>query len=204
MHGAAGRLHGEGRERCDRVGDASRDRGRAVCAGFTAARRLEASPHHPVLGGSGRAWLVALLAVLAVFATEQVIEYFARERTLEHERNRVLERLSTYRARLEGAINANIYMARGLTAVIAAQPNLDQAGFAAIARGLVSDEQAMRIIAGAPGMVVSLIYPMAGNEAVVGLDYRTHPTQRARAEQARDSGRTVVAGPLPLVQGARA
>ena len=152
-------------------------------------------------GGSGRAWLVALLAVLAVFATEQVIEYFSRERTLEHERNRVLERLSTYRARLEGAINANIYMARGLTAVIAAQPNLDQAGFAAIARGLVSDEQAMRIIAGAPGMVVSLIYPMAGNEAVVGLDYRTHPTQRARAEQARDSGRTVVAGPLPLVQG---
>ena len=64
-------------------------------------------------GGSGRAWLVALLAVLAVFATEQVIEYFARERMLEHERNRVLERLSTYRARLEGAINANIYMARG-------------------------------------------------------------------------------------------
>ena len=59
----------------------------------------------------------------------------------------------------------------------------------------------MRIIAGAPGMVVSLIYPMAGNEGR-GRPRLPHPSDPARpGGAARDSGRTVVAGPLPLVQG---
>ena len=88
--------------------------------------------------------------------------------------------------------------------MIAAQPNLDQAGLPRSRADWSLTSRRCGSSPVPPGMVVSLIYPMAGNEAVVGLDYRTHPTQRARAEQARDSGRTVVAGPLPLVQGARA
>lgn len=152
-------------------------------------------------GGKSRAWLLAMVAVLAVFLTEQLIEYFASERALEQERNRVLGQLSTLRARLEGGVNANLFLARGLAAVIAAQPHLDQAGFSAIARGLVSKEFSLRSVAGAPDMVVSLLYPMVGNESVIGLDYRTHPSQRDAALSARDSGRTVIAGPLKLVQG---
>lgn len=154
-----------------------------------------------LVGGKARAWLLAILAVLAVFATEQVIERLASDRALERERNGVLDQLATLRARLEGGINANIYLARGLTAVLAAQPGLDQAGFSAIARGLVNEGSALRLVAGAPDLVVSLMYPMAGNESVVGLDYRSHPTQRDAALRARESGRTVVAGPLPLIQG---
>jgi PAS domain S-box-containing protein len=59
----------------------------------------------------------------------------------------------------------------------------------------------LRNIAGAPGMVVALMYPLIGNEAAIGLDYRTHPGQRAAALRVMETGKSWVAGPLPLVQG---
>lgn len=149
----------------------------------------------------GAPWLYALLAVLLVVAGELVVEHFAYRSESELEKNSVLHRLSALRARLEGVVNANLFLVHGLTAVIAAQPDIDQIGFTAIARGLVDERHALRNIGGAPGMVVSLMYPLAGNEAVLGLDYRTNPAQREAALRARDSGRPVVAGPLQLQQG---
>ncbi|GAO35201.1 hypothetical protein SCT_0585 [Sulfuricella sp. T08] len=153
------------------------------------------------LGEKARPWLFALLAVLLVFATEQVVEHFARQSDLEQERSDVLNRLSTLRARLEGVINANLFLVHGLTAVIENRPDIDQAGFSAIANNLVDERHALHNIAGAPDMVISLMYPLQGNEAALGLDYRTHPTQREGALRARDSGKTVIAGPLSLQQG---
>ncbi|WP_051338781.1 PAS domain S-box protein [Sulfuricella denitrificans] len=152
-------------------------------------------------GEKARPWLFALLAVLLVLATEQVVEHFARQSDLEQERNDVLNRLSTLRARLEGVINANLFLVHGLTAVIENRPDIDQAGFSAIASNLVDERHALRNIAAAPDMVISLMYPLQGNEAALGLDFRTHPTQRESALRARDSGKTVIAGPLSLQQG---
>jgi PAS domain S-box-containing protein len=151
--------------------------------------------------GRGRALAWALAVVALVIANEQLVEHFARQRTLEHEKSHVLNRLAALRAGLEGVVNANFSLVHGLTAVIAANPAISQAGFAAIARHLVQEPHALRNIGGAPDMVISLMYPLKGNEAALGLDYRVHPTQRAAALRARESGQAVVAGPLTLEQG---
>ena len=68
-------------------------------------------------------------------------------------------------------------------------------------RQLVDKRYALRNIGAAPDLVLSLMYPLKGNEAALGLDYRQHPVQREAALRARDSGRTVIAGPLSLEQG---
>lgn len=146
-------------------------------------------------------WFFALLAVLLTLAIEQVIEHFAWRSVISAEKSSVHERLSTIRARLEGVINSNLLMVHGLTAVISAQPDIDQAGFARIARGLVDDRHALRNIAGAPNMVITLMYPLAGNEAAIGLDYLSHPTQGEAARRVMQTGEALVAGPLPLQQG---
>ena len=44
----------------------------------------------------------------------------------------VIGELGQIRARLESVIHGNLLMVRGLTAVIATEPNIDQARFAAI------------------------------------------------------------------------
>jgi len=165
------------------------------------AQILPHIPSTPHIKPGKAPWLVALLAVVLVFAAEQGIEYFARRSDLEQEKSSVKDALSTLRARLEVVVNANLLMVNGLTAVISAQPDIDQAGFARIARGLIDGRSALRNIAGAPNMVISLMYPLAGNEAAIGLDYLRHPTQAAAARRVMETGQPVVAGPLPLVQG---
>jgi sensor domain CHASE-containing protein len=153
------------------------------------------------LVGRARPWLLATSAMLLVLGGEQVIEHFARQSALERERRDVLYRLADLRVRLRGEIISNLFLVHGLTAVIGAKPGINQAEFAAIAQGLVDKRHALHNIAGAPDMVIRLMYPMSGNEAALGLDYRTHPTQRESALRARDSGESVLAGPLTLQQG---
>ncbi|MDD5366247.1 MAG: PAS domain S-box protein [Gallionellaceae bacterium] len=165
--------------------------------------RLADQEHQPAakMFSYRRPWLFALLAMLLVLATEQLIEHFAKGFALERERISVHENLATVRARLEGVINANLLLVHGLTAVISAHPEIDQAEFSRIARSLVNPRHALRNIAGAPDMVISLMYPLEGNQAAIGLDYRHHPTQRDAALRVMATGQAVVAGPLPLQQG---
>lgn len=152
-------------------------------------------------GAHARAAAFALLAASLVVASEQVVEHFASRSELARQRSDVVNQLSTVRARLEGLINANLFLIEGLTALIATRPALGQDEFAAIARGLVGDRHALRNIGAAPDMVLSLIYPLEGNQAALGIDYREHPVQREAALRARDTGKAVIAGPLPLAQG---
>ena len=149
-------------------------------------------------------WLSAAIAAALVVAGEQTIEHFEKRSLREHEQSHVLNELSQLRAGLEAVINANMLLTRGLAAVIAAQPDIDQRGFSQIARNLIDDRHALRNIAGAPGMVIAMTHPVEGNEAAIGLDYRKHPTQREAAMRAVRTRDTVIAGPLPLVQGGTA
>ncbi len=146
-------------------------------------------------------FFACLGSFLAVIGTEQICEYLFYRYAEVQERHQVFSRLTAVRARLEGAIFANLYRARGLAAVIALHPDLNQETFTRIARTLVEDNSSLRNLAAAPDLVIRLIYPIAGNEAALGFDYRYSPTQREAALRARDTGQAVIAGPLPLVQG---
>ena len=159
------------------------------------ASTSQIQPHHK------KPWCLALLALVLVFLVEQLVEHYQKQAAMEAEQTVILNQLSTLRARLEGVVNSNMFLMHGLSAVIAANPEIDQETFASIASGLVGGDTALRNIAGAPDMVIRLMYPMAGNEAAIGLDLRSDPDQREIALRAMEEGRVVAAGPLPLVQG---
>ena len=122
----------------------------------------------------------------------------------ERSRAEVLSEVSLIRAKLEGDINGNIQLVRGLVSAIAIEPHITQNRFADLAASLLQSKSQIRNIAGAPDLVVSLMYPVEGNEKAIGLDYRLNAEQRMAALQARDSGDVVMTGPLNLVQGGRA
>ncbi len=50
-------------------------------------------------------------------------------------------------------------------------------------------------------MVISLMHPLEGNEGAMGLDFRTHPTQRETAFKVVKTGKLLLAGPVNLKQG---
>jgi len=149
----------------------------------------------------GKPWLVAAITSVSVLVGEQLFEGFQRQNMLDHEHEHVAGQLGQLRANLEGVINGNLLMVRGLGAVIAAQPDIDQAGFKSVARHMIGESSPLRNIAGAPDLVIRFVYPLEGNRAAIGLDYRSHAKQREAALQAVELRRIVVAGPLALVQG---
>jgi diguanylate cyclase (GGDEF)-like protein len=148
--------------------------------------------------------IVGAVAVAVVVGSGLFADY--QNRTVYEQRLRadVANRVSLIRAKLEGNINGNLQLVRGLISVIASEPNMTQDRFAALARNLFRDHSQLRNVAAAPNMVLSMIYPVKGNEKAVGIDYNTFTGQRRAALRARDSSSVVLAGPMELVQGGQA
>lgn len=145
-------------------------------------------------------------AVVALLVTAAV-GYFADRQNRavyrEQARAEVAVNLGRIRAAIESNINSNIQLVRGLVAVIATDPSIDQARFEAITSALIGEHSQLRNIAAAPDLVIRLMYPLAGNEKAVGLDYMRHPAQRHAALAAMNERGMVLAGPVDLVQGGR-
>ncbi len=70
--------------------------------------------------------------------------------------------------------------------------------------GAVTEETgvALKNLAVAPGGVVSEVYPLAGNESLLGFDFMDVSRQgNLEAKEAYEKGRTVLTNPFELVQG---
>jgi diguanylate cyclase (GGDEF)-like protein len=140
---------------------------------------------------------LVMLAVAWFAAAQSQSAYDQRSRA------DVLKEMSVIRAKLEGNISANVQLVRGLVAVIATEPNMEQPRFAELANKLFAEHSQLRNIAAAPNLIVKLMYPLEGNEKAIGLDYRSNAAQREATLRAQQTGQMVLAGPVELVQGGR-
>jgi diguanylate cyclase (GGDEF)-like protein/PAS domain S-box-containing protein len=142
---------------------------------------------------------IAVIVVCAVFADHQ-------NKVLSDQaaRSEVLAKVNAIRAKLEANINGNLQLTRGLVAAVATEPYMGQQRFAELASRLFDGESQLRNIAGAPDLVIWLMYPLAGNEKAIGLDYRNNELQRTSALRARDERKLVFVGPVKLQQGGQA
>jgi diguanylate cyclase (GGDEF)-like protein len=150
----------------------------------------------------------AILITAIVFAVSQLLLarfiHAEQQRDADLQRYLALQELSAYRARLEGALNANLISMRTLRAEIALTPDVDPQRFDRVAAELLSADLHTRHIAAAPDLVIRYIYPEAGNESAIGFDYRDSPEQYESILAAIEAGDIVLNGPVDLVQGGRA
>jgi diguanylate cyclase (GGDEF)-like protein/PAS domain S-box-containing protein len=152
--------------------------------------------HHLVRDAliSGAVGLFLVAAVLFVAMTEQA-------RGVQDLRGRVTETVAALRTALEAEINANVFLANGLAAHVIAVPDLQDQRITAALRTLSRLGQHVRNVGIAPDNRISHIYPLEGNEAAIGLYYPDVPAQWPSVRRAIESGDTVLAGPVALVQG---
>lgn len=145
-----------------------------------------------------RWWL--LLAMLVVLFHLYVEQSVTEQRELT--RNTLLnDRLSVVRYQLESSLTNNLSLINGLAAFIASNPDFSLLEFETYARTVLAREPALVNLAAAPELVVQYVYPMEGNERVIGLNYRDVPEQRDQALQVVEQGMMIIAGPVNLVQG---
>jgi diguanylate cyclase (GGDEF)-like protein len=149
------------------------------------------------------AWtnIPAAIAIVVLVVAAVLVDHQNRIVSNQALRADVAAEVNLIRSKLEGNINGNIQLVSGLVATIVTEPRMNQARFAQLAENLLHEETQLRNIAGAPGLVISLMYPLEGNEKALGLDYRNDERQREAALRARDSRELVLAGPVELRQG---
>lgn len=143
----------------------------------------------------------AFIAFLVMIAGGLFAEYQNSSAFIQKQRSELASQLAEVRARVEGNINANLQLARGLVAAIATEPDMDQTRFAALASNMWQGTNQLRSIAAAPDLVITMTYPLEGNEAVIGMDYRKQERQRDAVLAVVRSKKLGVAGPVDLVQG---
>jgi diguanylate cyclase (GGDEF)-like protein len=146
-------------------------------------------------------YLPALVAIVAMAAI--IIFADMQMRTIEEGKIRqaAAEELGRIRTRLENSINGNVKLVQGYVAALETEPNMSQKRFADLGSHIVKGDTPIRNIAAAPNFIVSMVYPIHGNERVIGLDYTKNEAQRVAALKVRDTRRLLLTGPVKLVQG---
>ncbi|KJY82901.1 diguanylate cyclase [Vibrio galatheae] len=111
------------------------------------------------------------------------------------------EELSIVRSELEAAIVSDIYVVNGLSSLVASHAEYEFSGWDLIASSVIRKSRHVQWLGLAPDDIIQYVYPRDGNESVLGLDYRTVPSQWRTVQKAKELQEVVIAGPLNLVQG---
>ncbi len=146
-------------------------------------------------------YLAAISASLAILAGVGILDRSEQERFGQHNRANTLDRLTTVRSKLESSLNSRLFLMRGLVADISHNPNITEAEFAATARILVAEQTGIRNISLVKGTTIAYIYPLLGNEKAIGVDLTAVPKQRQILEDVINTRKTLLAGPVQLLEG---
>jgi diguanylate cyclase (GGDEF)-like protein/PAS domain S-box-containing protein len=115
----------------------------------------------------------------------------------------VSQRIAPIRVDIEKEIVNNLFLIQGTANYISVHPDITADEFARYARSALQESHLLRNLGAAPDFVMEYVYPMQGNEKVIGIDYRDLPSQWPQVQLAMRTGSMVVAGPINLVQGGK-
>lgn len=144
--------------------------------------------------------LIALLT--AVFILIGVL--LVRQETQQHNQlkyDQVLASLNDMRESLTNRLYLNINKISAVSSLVAMNPDLTQQDFTRAIEVQFRGQHDLRNIGLARDLVIQFMYPMAGNEAAIGVDFKTLPNQIETVNQAIELNETILAGPVELVQG---
>ncbi|QBF26941.1 EAL domain-containing protein [Pseudomonas tructae] len=112
-------------------------------------------------------------------------------------------RLSGVRASLEAQLRSAFGETEGIAQLISTDGEISPEHFHDMARQAIASVPHIRHVSLAPGDVIADVYPLHGNQSVLGVDYRHLPDQYPLLQRARDNSSAVLAGPVQLFQGGR-
>lgn len=145
--------------------------------------------------------LSCVLVFVSVFPVELGFEHSYVENERQRAELEATNELNAVAQRLMGQLGSHLAAVEGLAAYISSKPDLTPAEFDAFAQAIFARQRFLINMAAAPDLVVSMVYPLAGNEDALGLNYLEMPSQRSAVLRARDERAAVVAGPMKLAQG---
>jgi PAS domain S-box-containing protein len=151
------------------------------------------------------ALLPALVALAVLLPGWRQASRWYEARLLTEQRAQVMVETSLYGNALSSAVSRRMAKLQGLYAFVQADMQDEQfeSHFETFAAALYANSMGIRNLALAPGGAVRYVYPVAGNERLLGYEPLADPRPgvSADARRAIESGEVVISGPNELVQG---
>lgn len=148
--------------------------------------------------------LFTVLYWIAAFFTINHLSNFAVEQEIKEHQHTLQSDIAISRSKIEANIYEDIYAADALSMVLEYDPNIVTQKWEPLAEQLLRKSSNTRSIGVAPDDIIQYIYPIKGNEAALGLNFRNVPHQYRAVEKARQLQSVYLDGPLKLVQGGNA
>ena len=151
---------------------------------------------------------VTLLPVLAGFLTAATIlgatwfiSVSEHRRQTQGERLNTLQQMHTVHARLEAALASLPLLVKPIISYISINGDIDHETFQSLAKELVAEDRMIRTISLIKGTLIVDVYPIKGNEDTIGDGLAGVPNEREAVRQVINTRKTVIEGPVHLVQG---
>ena len=149
-------------------------------------------------------WCALWAAVVVLAAAEGGLAYRRADEVAERAA-RTLAFASELRALGDRELNSVLYLSSGLSAYFLVHRQVvDAAAVNGMLEAVFRQGQHLRALSVAVGYRAAYIFPRAGNEAVLGQDYRQLPGQWPRVQMAIERRAGVLTGPVSLIQGGSA
>lgn len=143
----------------------------------------------------------AFVAAAVVLSGGYLFKQQHRENFRGELKSNVESELNLISTRLQSEINSNISALRVFANTIAVDPHMPGALFDQLASKLLLQNPQMLRISAAPDAVIAMTYPLAGNERMIGTDFKKFGSSRIAVDRAQSKARPVIAGPVRLPSG---
>ena len=149
-------------------------------------------------------FIISAATLLFMMSANEYMLHLEHRHKEDVERRNVLNQAATVRAHLEYEINTTLNLTMGMVVFVASNPEFTHDEFDRVAGEILQKAPYIRNIGLARDNVISYVYPLAGNEAIIGVNYMDLPEQKPAVVEAIKTGKTVIAGPVDLIQGGKA
>lgn len=140
----------------------------------------------------------AALCFLLTLALSSLLIAFSIHHKMEHERSGMERLIIAKSAKIKEVVTRLVYKTQVL-ATLVIQNNGEIKNFEQVASTLIDDPSIINIVL-APDGVVSKVYPLQGNEDVLGYNLLGPGAGNKEAALAKEMGEMVFAGPFPLME----
>ena len=169
---------------------------------MTSMRPALPSPLLKSLPKLRNAWLAAFAVFLGCMAVVEFMVHGEFEKIRSKADLDAVAYGNTLRTRVDRELNKLLYISVGLESYLHVyHTNLERDKITQILADLYVRGRHLRNIAVAIGYTVTYVYPLQGNEKVLGMNYPDLKLQWPQVKQAVDTGKGVLVGPVDLIQG---
>jgi len=142
----------------------------------------------------------AIILTVGIFLSWRAgeLEY---QHDLSQKKNEIQTQVSDFRGQLEKKLNYSVALVKGLAVDLVIREEMTPEEFALIAEELSSTNPAQRNLSLAPHFIIRDVYPIAGNENIIGMNLLLDPKQKSAVYRSIQLDDAVLAGPLELEQG---